>query len=126
MTYPRLTEENCSIEGNTAANKKLLEAGMLPWGDIDTMFDEFHAAEAASSNNFKEGCWDDYNMAGDMINVIMSMHPKLKEAWNEMSADEKWLFVEAIHYGVDSKIRREVFDKKAGAPHYHVPEDYTS
>jgi len=49
---------------------------------------------------------DGYYIAGDMINEFMLTHPHLKHSWKNMTADERWIFVEAMHYGIETLIRK--------------------
>ena len=94
----KLTEMKCTLIGNKKEYKESREAGMLDFQDFDGMYKQL----------LEEGAYDMYDISGDMINHFMLTHPKLKFAWEDMNADERWNFVEAIHYGIESLHRADI------------------
>ncbi len=97
----KLTEMKCTLIGNKKVYKESREAGMLDF----TKFSDIH------EELIEAGAYDWYDISGDMINHFMLTHPKLNFAWKDMNADERWNFVEAIHYGIESHHRSEIYDQ---------------
>ena len=93
----KLTEMKHTLVGNKKAYKESREAGMLNFRE----FSDIH------KQLIKDGASDWYDISGDMINHFMLTHPKLKFAWEDISADERWNFAEAIHYGIESHHRSD-------------------
>ncbi len=89
----KLTDMKCSSKGNYKALCESYKNGMMEFDKFDELYDQITEEE-----------YDGYYIAADMINHFMLTHPKLKSEWNLMSADERWNFVEAIHYGIESYI----------------------
>ncbi len=92
----KLTKMKCSSKGNYKALCESYKNGMMEFDKFDELYDQITEEED-----------DGYYIAADMINHFMLTHPKLKSGWNLMSADERWNFVEAIHYGIEGYIRQK-------------------
>jgi len=91
----KLSEMDCSVDGNKQAITQLYDDGMFNLSEFGNLYKELTKDE-----------WDGYQVAGDMINQFMLTHPKLKDGWSQMSADERWIYTEAMHYGIESLIRK--------------------
>lgn len=96
----KLTEMKHTLKGNKKAYKESIEAGMFDFTEFANIHKELIKTES-----------DWYHLSGDMINHFMLTHPKLKLGWEDMCADERWNFVEAIHYGIESHHRSEIYDQ---------------
>jgi len=72
--------------------------GMLDFQEFDEIYKQL----------IEEGAYDWYDISGDMINHFILTHPRLKFAWKDMSIDERWNFVEAIHYGIEYFHRADI------------------
>ena len=91
----KLTDMEYSLVGNNKAYAELLNAGMIDYDQLDTLFSEY----ANVSPDF-------FDIAGNMINQFMLSHPNLKSGWDSMTADERWIFVTAIHNGIEGSIQK--------------------
>ena len=94
----KLTEMKLSSKGHYKALCESYKNGMLDF----TKFSDIH------TQLLDEGAYDWYDISGDMINHFMLTHPKLKFGWEDMTAHERWNFVEAIHYGIESLHREDI------------------
>ena len=98
----KLTTMDYTLKGNKKVYKESLEAGMFNMAKLHILHEQLVEDDSES---------DWYSISGDMINHFMLTHPKLKFAWEDMCADERWNFVEAIHYGIESHHRSEIYDQ---------------
>ena len=87
LTQVKLEDDNSEVYST------LLALGMKPY---DTWFNDRGLAL------MEKEYWDGYSVCGDLIDEFVSAFPPLKDAWAAMSGREKWLFVEAMHYGIHS------------------------
>lgn len=40
-----------------------------------------------------------------MINQFIQAFPEMKDAWGRLSINQKWIFIEGIYYGIESRVR---------------------
>jgi hypothetical protein len=86
-----------SLKGNNNACKKLYRQGMMKPEKVNELFKEYNSDEL-----------DAYHLCGDLINSYMLKHPYFQKSWLKMSADERWIYVEMIHYGIEGLIRENM------------------
>lgn len=91
----RLSKQEAVLEKNKMAWKQFCEQGMLVEIEkiIDTIVEE------------NEGYIDGYELTGDLLDMIVSSFPPLKDAWSKMTVDEKWILVEQIYYNIGQRVR---------------------
>ena len=93
----KLTDKEHSFIGSNKAYKESLDAGMIDFNQFDMLFSEYVKDEH-----------DYFGIAGNMINHFMLSHPNLKSAWSSMTTDERWIFVTAIHNGIEGSIQKAI------------------
>lgn len=92
MSIDKLTDMDYTLKGNKESLDRLYKDGMQDF----SVYTELT----------KEDDWDGYHVSGDMINHFMLTHPKLKDGCEQMSADERWIFTEAMFYGIEQLIKQ--------------------
>jgi hypothetical protein len=103
--YKRLTEMKCSAENNEEYYKILVNDGMMDFDDFDGLYNQMNDLGDGENQ-------DPYFLTGDMINAFMLTHPVLKDGWNNMTADERWIFTEAIYYGIGQFVNGPLYNER--------------
>lgn len=89
---------NNTLEGYHMAEARLKKDGMLDCNEIDAISQELCKKDGA----------DMYDVAGDLINALMTSHPTLSYGWKRLSADARWVFIHDMHYGIEGGIRQHM------------------
>lgn len=91
----RLTELPCSSTGNKKAYDELLQNGMFDYRNFEQLAHDMHQEHISNG-----GDGDAFHIAGNIIDHFMQSHYMLRDSWNLMNPDQKWLFIEAMFYGI--------------------------
>jgi hypothetical protein len=69
--------------------------------------DKRHQALLKESDHYT----DFYFMEGELLNQFISIFPHMKDAWDKLTIDEKWLFVEGVHYAIRPLVREGIVNR---------------
>ncbi len=105
LLYPTLREQDNTSEGFNEAYSKMPEVRYLFSGrGLVAGFDDISVELLATDEAFDDG----YAMEGELVNQFVSAFPIMRDAWNKLTADQKWVFIQGIHFGIRPIINEQL------------------
>jgi len=110
--YPQLLGTNYTSKGNDRAFREMpavvqmFQGQSEPFtgnredytgkGELDLIFEHMISEDSQI---------DPFELYGEMTNQFIQAFPEMKDAWASLSPDQRWLFIQGLHYGIEPLVR---------------------
>lgn len=112
LPYPSLLDKEASLDNNLKAFKampsvvRMFQGQPVPLENRDERVNEagFDKIFKTITTSMDEN--NGYYIEGEMINQFIQAFPEMKMAWKNLSTEQKWIFMEGLHYGIRPLINK--------------------
>lgn len=108
-----LDDKSISVEGNEAAFENMPEVIRMFRGETSPSDEPSFTVNGKLDDIFKYvttdmNQYDGYYIEGEMINQFIQAFPEMKTVWGKLSSNQKWIFIEGLHFGIRPFINKHM------------------
>ena len=113
LPYPSLLDADYSLEGNNKAFNDMPNVVQMLQGQTQSQSNpnvNIASIKGELDHMFEDMVTDNpdidgYYLYGELVNQFIQAFPEMKDAWGKLSTDQKWIFIEGLHYGCGTNVR---------------------